>query len=629
MKDSEMKILGNKESRLVRRTATVDAAQKKDRNENYFWQQAQSIFASALQKEEYDESFYIDMPLAEGYTQSSEVEKYLEMNSGPRCLLLVGPHGVGKSSIIHHSYKKYIADAVDRWAWIYFDGNEHRTRIEGDVNQLIPALVSVVYDYLPVFLSRMGLTSRDFFLDVFDRDAGLSSERFLNADATEEVRAELARKYIASKESVKLEVALRYFSRSVAPGKAIIVIDNIDPLDAQIQAEIVRQLLGLSVSCRVKGIVAIRKKAEASLSYSNPNLFYQFIRTTVQPPPLVEVIKRRVGFAVQQPDAQNAKLGEGALVFRVRDCPEFEDVLVRGLSSEGTQRVIEGVSNGSVRQALRISLSIYASPHLDPKKIVAKLSPAGSVVRDLWSEAIPNYIAVRSILLRTARLYDEDISWVKNVFGSAYSGGHLGPFLRLHILRFLLRLCESEIKVDSLSEKISDLLYVDVEIVMKEIRWLARWDWIEFPPSGLIFITRLGRFIAEEFVSNREYLACISTDVDMSSDLERRLVTDPLGFREYSQNMCVLLEYLARREARMLQYLSRDGLRDYSAIFGVLGFSVEIASKVLNNLRRLRPEDAVDAVIEDLHGILRSDAIRKIQEILRRYGGEAYEASKS
>ena len=146
----------------------------------------------------------------------------------------------------------------------------------------------------------------------------------------------------------------------------------------------------------------------------------------------------------------------------------------------------------------------------------------------------------------------------------------------------------------------------------------------EFPPTGQLVITKLGRFIAEDFVFHREYLACISTDVDMYADYERKLLVNPSSFLDYSSNMCVLLEYLAVKEADMLQFLSRDdGLQEYCEIFGSTGFSPEIIQRLLENVLRLRSEDTVEEIIEKLTKLLSGDAVKKIKELVRRYGGEA------
>lgn len=611
-----------REQQLSRRTRTLDGSLRKLYPENSFWTQAQNILIPAIQKEEYDNQFYIDVPLSEGHVQSEEIEKYLAMPNEPRCLLLVGPPGVGKSSLVHHYYHVTIAPAAHAWAWIHLDGNEHRARLANDISQLIPCLLAVCFKSLDSFLQHRGLTKKDFLLDIFEQDIGLATERFLESDAPVEEKLKIVKRHLEQKQSVNLEATLRYFSRSVAVGKAVLVLDNLDPLGPEVQAEAVRQVLALAVSSKIKSIVAIRKKAEASLSYSDRDLFSQFIRTPVQHPSLVEVLRRRVAVAVQHHDAQNAKLGEGALQFKVRDCPEFVNLLVKGLSADGLQRIIEGVSNGSVRQGLRISLAIYGSPYLDAKRIVARLSPAGQVIRDLWRDSIPNHIAVRSMLLRTSRVYDEEIAWVKNIFGSNTSNTHIGPFLRLQIVRFLRALAADEVSEGDCARELAGVLLLDNALVKKEIRWLASKEWIEVTSSGAISVTSLGDFIVQEFVFHRDYLSCISADVDMYSDFERRLISLPSSFAEHIHNVGVLLEYLALRELKMLRLISERGLRAYCKWFGGEGFTPEILDRVLANIELIRLESAADSAKARLKALAEGSIIKDIQEVLRRFGAE-------
>jgi hypothetical protein len=344
----------------------------------------------------------------------------------------------------------------------------------------------------------------------------------------------------------------------------------------------------------------------------------QFIRTEMQAPSLLEVIRRRVSRAVETPEIQAAKIGSGAYVFAVRDCPEFARILVEGLASEGLQRIFNGLSNGSVREGLRMACSIYASPHLDPKRVVAKLSPPAEIIKDLWRDSIPNYIAVRSLVLRTSPMYNPANTWVGNVFGTAESRTHVGPFLRLLILRFMRTLPETEIDLHVCTAQLHQLLRVGRSLIESELRWLEKQNWIERHVPHLT-LTRRGRFICEEFIFHRDYLTQISTDVDMYPEAERELRSIPSTFPEQIRNLSTLLKYLAERELIMLATLAENGLADYCDRFGSAGITTQLASRIAENLIPLRPDPPIVQARELIKSVHDHGALAGIREIFARY----------
>ncbi len=609
---------------VSRLSYTLDGSIKNHLPENAFWLQAQGILASTIVQGEYDHQLYLDVRISSTHAQSDEIQHYLDSSLEQRCLLLVGAPGVGKSSLLQHYRHVKVAPSAEAWAWVHFDGNVHFARLAADgIAELIPCFLAVSVQSLFSFLQRHHMTRMDFFLDVLEHDIGLATERFLASGASMDEKIEIAKNYLERNQRVFLEATLRFFSRSVSPGKAVLVLDNLDPLGPEIQAEAVRQAVGLAASSEIKSIVSIRKKAAASLFFNDRDLAFQCLRTTVQHPPLVEVLRRRVAIALQHHEAQNAKLGEGALQFKIRDCPEFADLLVRGLEAEGLQRIIEGISDGSVRRALQISLTIYRSPYLDSKLIFSKLSPAGAVVGGGWRDSIPNHIshiAVRSILLGTAKIYDEAIASVSNIFGSTASNTHLGPFLRLHILRFLQAPNSEDMPEDECARELAPILRIGGDLIKEEIKWLARNEWVEIAPPRTISLTRLGDFVAREFVFHRDYLSCISTDVDMYSDFERRLLPMPGNFGERMHNAVVLIEYLALRELQMIRLFSKSGdLRVYCKWFGQNSFTSEILERVLSRAKYLRSDIVLDSVRTEFEKLSHGTVLRELRELVGRF----------
>lgn len=610
---------------LIRRSRTCGSEFRKSLPENSFWQQTQHLITPIIEKEAYDPELYVDVELENGYKQSEEISKYLAMRDEPRCLLLVGQPGVGKSSLLQHFCTENKLEGQG-WVWIYFNGNLFRSQTDSDLSKLIPCLLNTCCEYLEGYLRYQSLSWSDFLDDLFRSETDYAPDRLLFGEVPDdETRKHVVANLKLSKR-LFLESVLKFLSRRTGANKTVFVLDNLDPLSAEIQALAVREILALSVSCRIRTIVSVRRKTEDYLSFHDPVVTTQFIRTNVEPPPLTEVIERRVAMAIAGPEAQEAKLGQGALQFKLRECPEFARVLVRGLGAEGVQRVFEGISNESVRSALRVSLSVYASPELDPRRIVAKLSPAGLIVRDLWSETIPHHIVVRSILLRTSRIYDESIAWVRNIFGTNFTGTHVGPFLRLLILRFLRNRPPEGVSENSVVKELEGTLGIEADYILAELRWLERAVWVNKTARGYIHLTSFGHFVESEFIYHREYLALISCDVDMYPHYEERLRSSPRAFREHFLNLCVLLDYLSTRELEMLLLISKEGsLNRYCRLYGSSGISTRILEVVGANLEPLRSERAIRVGLARLRQVREGENMTELEEVLRRFCPEGKE----
>jgi hypothetical protein len=612
---------------LRRRTDTVDESVRKHLPENLFWQQAQRVFAACLMKEEYDPKFYIEVCPGCGHPLTEEIDSFLSIPGDPRCLLLVGPYGVGKTSLLKHFQRMNVDTDPSNWAWIYFEGNRARARIEQAPQLLINELAATAANYLNGWLRTRKL-SREYFLDdVFQNDLSLAEMKTLYEHDLVKKQREIVNDYLKSGSGADLAVMLCFFSRHLAPARTVVVLDNLDPLDPEVQAEAVRQLISFCISAGVKGIVAIRTETEGLLGFRHTGLFGPYVRSGVEAPDLVDVIKKRVEVALEDKSIRDIKIGEGAIQYRLEEVPEFADFLVRGLSVDRTRRVITGLANNSIREGLKMSLSIYAYPGLAAHKLIGRLSPpAQHSVDPFWQHAIPAYVILEALMLRTAQIFDAHTTFCGNLFGTHNSESHLGPFLRLLILRQLRRLPENETGADILEKTLADVLRIDRDLLESELRWLGseRNSWIELTASGRVRLTSRGRFIVDDLLHDRHYLRCISTDVDMPVDAEVKLHDVPKSFKDQLHNMFILLEYLTQCEEEMLRTLAEYGLGPYCHHFGSEGITPRMIERILEGIESAEDKYAGDddflrTAHERLETLSDSDVINSIREMLSRF----------
>jgi hypothetical protein len=105
----------------------------------------------------------------------------------------------------------------------------------------------------------------------------------------------------------------------------------------------------------------------------------------------------------------------------------------------------------------------------------------------------------------------------------------------------------------------------------------------------------------------------------MYFEFERRLISFPGSFGEYGHNLVVLLEYLSMREAKMLHFISENGLSDYCRWFGRGGIMPEMVTRVQENVDSLRSEKSVDPVKERLRKLKTGKIMKEITDVLARF----------
>jgi len=619
---------------LRRRTSSANIAKLGALPENQFWAQAQTVLAEYLLRTDYGPKLYVAPMVAVGKSVAEDIKDFLLIPRSPRCMLVVGQYGVGKTSALAHLEDSLgIRDGLgDGWIWIYFDGNRYAADLSQDPQCLLSLLSNATSLILKRYLQSSELTTDSFWKDLFLNDDYFASDR-LRVSENDQAKINQAVEKLVEQPIRRLNASLRYLVRKVGEDKVVLVLDNLDPLSRKIQLDAVRLATQIAMADSLKTIITVRRSTESELRYHDPTAFSAVVRTAVEPPDMTEVIRLRIKHAFQDssPLVQNATLGEGALRARIQDSTEFADVLVTALSSPPVQRLLHGLSNESVREALHFALRVYNSHFIDARRIIRKLSPADAVVPSLWKGSIPYHIVIKALMLSNYPVYRGDVSWVGNVLGTELQHTHMGPFVRLHVMSYLNRVAPGgEVILQQTKKELLEVLELEQPILDMEMGWLASKSFISYPDPEHVILTMRGEFVLRVLANDIEYLTHIAPDVEMYEDLEEQIVAPADKATDRLNNLSVLLEYLLAREARLLTHLARNGLRDYVHLFKVKGFIRGMLNSVIHSVDTIRVDspqddmpvvDAVRRVRERLAKLGESEDMRTIRELLRRFEG--------
>jgi hypothetical protein len=569
--------------KLVRRSDTAEKRVKVHLPESSFWRTSQADLEPLFLADEYDKDTYCEVMLQDGRPQTHEIATFLDSKGGSRFLLLVGQFGAGKTSMLKHYAATAIGEANAKGLkrlWLYVDFNALAARLEP--RRIERTLVLPIASALEDTLHTLGLSLFDFHMDLYDNGSSFAYPRTIYGDALTPAEKQRKVTHALEEPANYLDTVFEFFTRRLGGDMVVLVLDNLDPLDPVAQAEAIKRAKLLVHARQFRTIVAVRQETEDLLRYHDRELVGSFIRAQVAAPRLSEVFGLRLRKALLLPAFRNLKSGIGAVQFSLRKQPV--ENLARQLYAEATLHFLDGLANGSVRQGLRIWLSLFASPHLE--EILTRTFSPTREIDGRRSHHIPHHLALKAIILRTAQIYDPSVTWAPNIFGQGPEDSPPGVLLRLLILRRLSRMKEHRADPDALIADVTAAVRAEKSLVEHEVAWLLDKDLIERfrNPKEVVHLSTLGEFMLAELMFQREYLCFVATDVFMYEELERDLVTIPTSRREEIANLRLMLDYVIKREAACLRFLSERGLASYFACFGAESIAAEFLRVMSKNV---------------------------------------------
>lgn len=221
------------------------------------------------------------------------------------------------------------------------------------------------------------------------------------------------------------------------------------------------------------------------------------------------------------------------------------------------RRMIVGLSGRNMRRAMEIFLEFCTSGHIPEEQIFKIRSSEGK-------HTLPLHLVTRVLLRMNRRYYDNDYSYLKNIFATNWQDERPSYFARLIILRWLYKrisdigpsLEKGYFSIRKLKEEIAPLGFElkvidrEIDVLLKAqciisedlaLEALADETLVRIAPAGMVHLDLLG---------NLDYLGAVSEDTYMPEPLARKIadrISDP--HRHYTKRTSVanasdLVDYL-------------------------------------------------------------------------------------
>jgi GTPase SAR1 family protein len=482
-------------------------------------------------------------------------------------MLIVGAVGSGKSTFIDRLREYSLPKEVrDKTVWVHVDMNN------------APISAGQIYDWLRreiVHGCRAAYPDLDFDeLETMKRVYSVEVNKF---------KKSIGKLYSGKKFNDKLGETLERLesdlhAKAIAHSRfcsternklLIVVFDNCDKRTRNEQLLMFEAAQWLRREIRTLVILPLREETydnhrdEPPLDTALKDLVFR-----IEAAQFHSVLVKRVQLALDAIDKGDTKahrfsLPNGFTVqYSASDQAYFLSSIVRSIFTHDYQvrRLIVGLAGRNLRRALEIFLQFCNSGHIGEDQIVRIIQSEGQYV-------LPLDLVVRVLVRMDKRFYDEERSFVKNVFALEPQDARPSYFTRLAILRWLFERWEqlgpSGLKgYFPIRDIIAELNLHGVQraVVMREVEALARGqcaltenlaskdlseeDLVRLGPAGFVHL---------ELIGNLSYLSAVAEDtylpiVAAADRIAGRITTYDLQYQEETMlaNARELLELLEK-----------------------------------------------------------------------------------
>lgn len=516
-------------------------------------------------------------------------ERFSDSKNRSKMFLLIGGAGVGKTTFIHRFFN-FILSEEDRnsTAWIYLDCKEcaHGTDLDKFIYKKIEDELYEKYRHMNIF------DDGEVLLNIFSKD--LNKNKALLSLIKDEDQKNLKRFKIIEEitENDKETYIKRLFEYIQKQGySTCIIYDNVDQLDAELQKVLFLHGNAIKERLRTTLILSLREEVyyqhekDKTFNFSDCDVFH------IPSPKVFNVISKRL-------KAVKDEFSEEDVLFNYRNTKgisvavkklDIVEVLTQTfLGNPDNTLLLEMISNGDVRESLKLFKKMISSPNVNYDELV---TAAGvSSIKSTADKRIKYEELLRALALDNRVHYISSKSKIINIF-EANNDGFFSHFTKLRILLYAQR--NLSLKEGNLPKgffKIEDMYFEffrftvnDIEVfnelclfLQKEgalinlkgtITSLCPSDFVSLGPSGYYYLNNL--------MINPNYLALMAVDTSIADqkaaerieDLYKKSLAtgDYQKYLRYKDMANVFADYLVafeEEEIKTLKDLSCPNLED-------------------------------------------------------------------
>jgi len=356
-------------------------------------------------------------------------------------VLLIGGRGVGKTTFVDHLVDVAIPKSIkEKTVWVRLNLN---VTAPDDKKVRERWVIDNVLSEIKKSFHGKDIYSESFLKSIFKSELK-KYESVLNLIKNEEKRNERLAEILLEKVSDDFEY-LRAICKFLCVERQklpVIVLDNCDKRnkDDQLKMFEIARWLQAEISCLM--IVPLRDVTYDRFNRVPPldttNKHYIF---RIDPPPFSKVLKRRLQLVLDEIGSSakqktlTFRLQNGATVeFARSELGDYLALVYRSLfdSDRNIRTILSGIAGNDIRKALEIFLEFCRSGHVG-EDFYLKLR----VLKDREKVTLPQIDVMNVLLRKDRRFYNENSSFIPNLFRQINESVPLRSFPRIFILQWL------------------------------------------------------------------------------------------------------------------------------------------------------------------------------------------------
>lgn len=290
--------------------------------------------------------------------------------AGARPIVVVGDVGVGKSSFFENLYLNMNARDKGGTYFINIDLGIKANMTAGLREYVLDAVPDALLKRYQVDINEADFVENVYHeeLEAFDRSV---EGRLKDINAIEYQKARI--QFLARK-TAKVGSHLLASIGHLAKGRKkriILVLDNADQRNFETQQEAFLIAQELAATRNLIVFVALRPSTFYVSKTKGALAAYQNKLLTISPPPVDEVIVKRITFALRVAEGKAAPAALEGIRVNLRSIVLFLKPLLRAIrQNEQIRQFLSNITGGNTRAVIEMITSFCGSPNVDANKIV-------------------------------------------------------------------------------------------------------------------------------------------------------------------------------------------------------------------------------------------------------------------